>query len=537
MAVTIESDRHSCKFLVALRTEVCANPVVTPQDDPGEAGTAAPVRHKRPLIPDFELIRPIGQGSYGDVWLARGLTGVYRAIKVVWRDRFPDAEPFEREFKGLKKFTSMSLPESSQLALLHVGQNEAGGYFYYVMELADDAATGRDVDPARYIALTLREVRARRNRLPAEECVSIGVELARALAGLHSRGLVHRDIKPSNVIMVGGVPKLADIGLVASTDDARTFVGTEGYVPPEGPGKPSADVFALGKLLYELATGLDREDYPRLPDDLLKPPDHGVLLELNEVILQSCDPDGARRYRDGDAMLGDLLELQAGHSIRSRRSHARTAWLAGVLMIILAAAATANWWRTHSAQAAVAPASEGRQLVARAWKQMNKNEVGPEDLDVAEGLCRRATELEPTDADAWAAWSQVNSWYVGLKIDQSAGRREAARSQAARALKLAPDSYEARLAHACYLLRVAPYPHWSESFPTFAPEADGLLRQLLREQPDEPRALRAFGSLQMGLGHMDEARVALTRLTRNPQFAAWAWRALSEAEMRSGSGQ
>ena len=197
----------------------------------------------------------------------------------------------------------MSLLESGQLALLHVGQNESDGFFYYVMELADDVDTGREVNPARYLPLTLREVRARRGRLPADECVAIGIELARALAGLHSRGLVHRDIKLSNVIIVGGVPKLADIGLVASTADARTYVGTEGYVPPEGPGKPSADVFALGKLLYELATGLDREELPRLPDELAKLPDRTVLLELNEVILRSCDPESRRRYPDAAALL------------------------------------------------------------------------------------------------------------------------------------------------------------------------------------------------------------------------------------------
>jgi hypothetical protein len=62
-----------------------------------------------PSIPDYELLRLIGRGSYGDVWLARGVTGVYRAITIVWRDRFADAEPFAREFKVLKRFTAMSL--------------------------------------------------------------------------------------------------------------------------------------------------------------------------------------------------------------------------------------------------------------------------------------------------------------------------------------------------------------------------------------------------------------------------------------------
>jgi len=76
---------------------------------------------------------------------------------------------------------------------------------------------------------------------------------------MHSAGLVHRDIKPSNIIFVNGKPKLADIGLVVSLGDARSFVGTEGYVPPEGPGTIHADIYSLGKVLYEISTGQGRD--------------------------------------------------------------------------------------------------------------------------------------------------------------------------------------------------------------------------------------------------------------------------------------
>ncbi len=281
----------------------------------GSRGGPATSDPTAPGIPDYDLLRKIGSGSYGDVWLARGLTGAYRAVKVVWRNRFSDAEPYEREFRGLKEFSALSL-EASQMALLHVGQDERAGFFYYVMELADDAVTGRTFDPARYVPLTAKELKARRGRLPAAECVAFGVELARSLAGLHTRALLHRDIKPSNVIVVGGVPKLADIGLVASSTDARTFVGTEGYVPPEGPGAPTADVFALGKVLYELATGLDRAEFPKLPEDLGEPKEQKALFQLNEVFLRACEAKPLQRYRDASALLADLEALQAGHSVR-----------------------------------------------------------------------------------------------------------------------------------------------------------------------------------------------------------------------------
>jgi WD40 repeat protein/serine/threonine protein kinase len=273
-----------------------------------------------PTIPDYELIRLVGSGSYGDVWLARGITGLYRAIKIVWRERFEDALPYEREFKGLREFAAVSLTEARQLALLHVGRNDEAGFFYYIMELADDAANRGEVSPETYAPHTLKIIRDQRGRITAPEAVVLGTDLARALAGLHARGLVHRDVKPANVIFVGGVPKLADIGLVAVATSAHTFVGTEGFVPPEGPGTPAADVYSLGKLLYEVSTGLDRHEYPRLPPNLGALADRKQLLELNEIIIRACDPHPTRRYADAGALLDELLLLQAGRSMRRLRA-------------------------------------------------------------------------------------------------------------------------------------------------------------------------------------------------------------------------
>jgi WD40 repeat protein len=293
-----------------------------------------------PQIPDYELLRLVGQGAYGDVWLARSITGVYRAVKVVWRQRFDDSHPYEREFSGLRDYARVSINEARQLALLHVGRNDGVGFFYYVMELADDAERGRAIDPAEYTPLTLKRYLERGLQLPVRQVVDHGVELARALANLHSHGLVHRDIKPSNLIVVDGQPKLADIGLVAAATSARSFVGTEGFVPPEGPGTPAADVYSLGKVLYELAMGRDRNDYPRLPEDFQQRADAPELIELNEVIVRACDPSLAVRYADAEALLHELLLLQAGRSVRRLRLAERglaRARRVGVALALIAA--------------------------------------------------------------------------------------------------------------------------------------------------------------------------------------------------------
>ncbi len=278
-------------------------------------------------IPDFELVRPVGRGSYGEVWLARSVTGIHRAIKVVYRDRFEEARPFEREFAGIKRFEPISRSQENLVDILHVGRKDEGGCFYYVMELADPASG----DPAPvseasstaweqdYRPRTLRETLATRKRLPVEECLSIAIGLTRAVKHLHEHGLIHRDIKPSNVIFVNGTPKLADIGLVSAVEESRSFVGTEGFVPPEGPGKPAADLYSLGKVLYEMSTGRDRLDFPKLPEALEKIPKREALLEFNEVVLKACHLQVKERYASATDLLDDLLLLQAGRSVKRLR--------------------------------------------------------------------------------------------------------------------------------------------------------------------------------------------------------------------------
>ena len=130
---------------------------------------------------------------------------------------------------------------------------------------------------------------------------------------MHSCGLIHRDIKPANIIFVNGAAKFADIGLVteiASTGREVTYVGTEGYMPPEGPGKPGADVFSLGKVLYVACTGMACSDFPALPEGVRTWPDCDQAFELNEVVLKACHEDATKRYQTAVEMRIDLERLQ-----------------------------------------------------------------------------------------------------------------------------------------------------------------------------------------------------------------------------------
>jgi serine/threonine protein kinase len=304
----------------------------------------------RPCVPDYDLLRQIGGGAYGEVWLARNrATGVLRAAKIVWRRTFQDDRPFQREFDGIQKFERISREHPSQLALFHIGRNEEQGYFYYVMELADPLEQqkresreqksetarpqqdkespgvqpgGRAISWARglhsYTPHTLRAELAH-GRLPPQRVLELGLALVEALTHLHGHGLVHRDVKPSNVIFINGRPKLADIGLVTDASDQCSIVGTEGYLPPEGPGTPQADIFALGKVLYEAATGKDRREFPKLPEELRSWSDAKTVFELNEIVLKACASKSGERYLNVEQMLAELQALQAGRSVKRKR--------------------------------------------------------------------------------------------------------------------------------------------------------------------------------------------------------------------------
>jgi len=255
-----------------------------------------------PAIPDHEMVRVVGKGAFGEVWLARNLIGSYRGVKVVRRSNFEDARPFEREFLGIQKFEPISRTHPGLMTILHVGRNPQAGYFYYVMELADDIETGQNIQPDNYKPRTLSRVIARPQRLPLNQCFKIGLGLTEALGHLHRHGLVHRDIKPSNIIFVSDVPKLADIGLVTGIGEHGSLVGTPGFIPHEGLGSPNADLYSLGKVLYVMGMGQSVDKFPELPTETSDPTDLPTFLRLNEVLLKACDEDSQKRFQSAEEM-------------------------------------------------------------------------------------------------------------------------------------------------------------------------------------------------------------------------------------------
>lgn len=373
-----------------------------------------------PCVPDHTLLRRIGQGAYGEVWLARNTLGSLRAIKVVYRDHFRDDRPYEREFAGIRHFEPLSRGSEGFVDILQVGRDDAGGRFYYVMELADPVtprpSSGGSVPATAleaYVPRTLGRDLQRRGRLPLAECLELGLTLSLALAHLHRHGLIHRDIKPSNIIFIGGIPKLADIGLVTETGEANSFVGTDGFVPPEGPTSAQADLYALGKVLYEAAMGKDRLEFPEPYTGLGSDAESAALMELNAVLLRACAPDPRARYATAEEMHADLALLHSGGSVKRRqrleRQFRRAKHIGGVAVALALTAGAAWGWQQRQtvrmaelAESNARLAGEKTVLAGNLARLAEENRNQVVRLNIANGI-RLLDEGDSAGALLWFA--------------------------------------------------------------------------------------------------------------------------------------
>jgi WD40 repeat protein len=331
-----------------------------------------------PSIPDHTLIRPIGRGSYGEVWLAQNVMSTLRAVKIIWRGQFESDRPYEREFAGIQRYEPVSRTSGGLVHVLHIGRNEPEGYFYYVMELAD-SCDGPVADVNEYEPRTLRSDLKRLRPVPTADCLRLAFDVASGLAQLHRRGLVHRDVKPGNIIYVNGRAKLADIGLVSAHGEGRTFVGTEGYIPPEGPGSPAADLYALGLVLYEASTGFPPDRFPDVPSSWLTDASGDDALELHEVILKACEGQRERRYQNSEELQADLALLQSGQSVRHTRAlRRRYARLRATLLVgttTLACALAAMFFANYRARVAAESRARETELRLQAQRSLIRAEA------------------------------------------------------------------------------------------------------------------------------------------------------------------
>lgn len=209
-------------------------------------------------IGPYEIVANLGAGGMGEVYRARDpRLERWVAVKILISAHGATPEElarFEREARAIARVSHPNI-----CAVYDVGQD--GGVPFLVMELLEGETVAE---------------RLLRGRLPMDQAVATAIQIAEALAELHSNGVVHRDLKPSNVMLTPTGVKLLDFGLAKLRDgefDDRiseatksmrgsgpgAVLGTLPYMAPEQVEGRSADgrtdVFALGVVLYEMLTG------------------------------------------------------------------------------------------------------------------------------------------------------------------------------------------------------------------------------------------------------------------------------------------
>lgn len=270
-----------------------------------------------PYTPDYQRVRKLGEGGFGEVWLVRNAIGQWQALKVVYRRNFDEERHYNFEFEGIQKYKPVSEKYPGLLRVELISQKRDEGYYYYVMELGDSIIPGWEEDTSLYQAdtLTSRLQLSASRRLKIRDCIRYGLTLADALHCLHQNGLTHRDVKPPNIVFVGGQPKLADLGLVTharAADNDNTQVGTPGFMPPEPEpkGTVQADIYSLGMVLYCISTGRVPSLFPELSKTLIENSSSPDLMRLNPVILKACHPDTSQRYQTAAELRDALAEVQ-----------------------------------------------------------------------------------------------------------------------------------------------------------------------------------------------------------------------------------
>ncbi|MCC6950888.1 MAG: protein kinase [Phycisphaerales bacterium] len=296
-------------------------------DPPSEQPQPPPAQ----TLGDFRLLQRIGQGSQGAVWLAEDSLGRRVAVKKLSTLSHPSH--LNREETALRLYQGLS-EERHLLRVLHVGRSDCG--LFYSMELADSEDTG---DGSAPVPMSLSQLLCKRGSLGGDDSKRIISDVLDGVAALHARGLLHRDIKPSNILRVGGIWKLGDIGLITEDRTEVTALGTVEFMPPNGAIDRSSDLYACGRVLYCLLTGLPARSFPTLPKSLLADTSPEVRA-LNAAVNRACALDPTQRFQSAAEFKAALAESRRTWSSRTKWS----VFLAGCSLIALAG------WGIHGLQ-------------------------------------------------------------------------------------------------------------------------------------------------------------------------------------------
>jgi tetratricopeptide (TPR) repeat protein len=390
-----------------------------PPNEPGDG----PGSRVRP----YRLLRPIGEGGMGAVFLAEQTQPVQRLVALKVIKPGLDSRQVVARFEAERQ--ALALMDHPNIAKVLDGGTTETGRPFFVMELVQGQPITRYCDE---------------RRLSVRERLELVVPVCQAVQHAHQKGVIHRDLKPSNVLVAlcdgRAVPKVIDFGVAKATGPRLTertlytevgaVVGTPEYMSPEQAQlnpldvDTRSDIFALGVMLYELLTGTTPLDRERLKEPALlevlriireeEPPRPSARLgtmaapasvaanrgleprklsrllrgELDWIVMKCLEKDPDRRYETANALALDLQRYlhdeavqacppSAGYRLRkfARRHKAAllaVAVLAGTLLAGVGVVAGSIGWALSDRAAREAvlegqaddAVSEARQLLA-----------------------------------------------------------------------------------------------------------------------------------------------------------------------------
>ncbi len=526
----------------------------------------------------YRLVREIGRGGMGSVWLAERADGQFSqqvALKLIRLGM--DSEHVLIQFR--RERALLARLQHPNIAQLIDGGIDARGRPWFAMEHIEGVHLGAWME-----------------RQPSlRERLDLFAKLCRAVAHAHRQLIVHRDLKPSNILVqADGEPRLLDFGIAKLLDPDNTertatvqrFL-TRDFAAPEllrgEPAGTSADVYALGLILFELLTGRRYRSVHGAHETTLRPSvaleraqgSHTASLtrarlrgDLDAITLRALADDPARRYPDAERLADDVQRHLDGQPVSARpdrfgyrvtkflrRNRAAVAVGALGLTALLVASGLAFWQAVQKdaeaerAQRALRQAEASRDFMSSVFAAADPTSAKGADTTVGELLAaahgRIGLELRDEPAVAAEMLNLIGSIHVSL--DQPEQARQLLReAMATNAAAPEPSPTIALAAGA----RLAYYDFIGGDGIGALAQLDALMAGAATAATDDAELSESLAKLHelrssvlYGLGRMDEAvqakltSVAAWRMDRAAHPFDYLWAVIGLADLEAALGQ
>lgn len=300
-----------------------------------------PDKLRNNIGPGYKIIRKIGEGNFGEVWMAEAPGGIEVALKCI---RFPVGHEInDREFRGLQLMKNMRHPFLLQVQAFWTIENQ----LVIAMELADGSLG--------------QLAKKHQKRIPRKELLQYLREAAEGIDYLHQQSVVHRDIKPDNILVLKGHAKVADFGLARFIDEtglstaATQLAGSPAYMAPEAwaqQWQPASDQYSLAIMYVELRTGrlpFDSENpYAAMQDHMNRKPNLDGLPENERSIIgRALAKIPAKRFHDCVALIDALTTTDTvvfPRPIRAKSTRGVWFWLPSLVALLALLVASVVIW-------------------------------------------------------------------------------------------------------------------------------------------------------------------------------------------------